>query len=124
MKTVNILIVDDEKSICESISWMLEKEGHKVECSLDYRQAVEIIEKSDFDIYLIDLVLPHGGGIELIRLIKKLEKKGTIIIITGYPNIPTLIDSVRLDTYDYIKKPISLSDLKKIIDIAITQAQA
>ena len=118
-----IFIVDDEVSICESLDWMLKKEGYSVSYAMDYDTAVQIIKKRDFDIFLIDLVLPSGGGIELIKLIKELKRKGIVIIITGYPNIPTLVDSVRLDTYDYVKKPISVVELKKIIEMALAQYQ-
>lgn len=119
MRMADIFIVDDELSICESLNWMLEKEGYSVDFSMNYEEAVKRIKERDFEIFLIDLVLPSGAGIDLIKLIKDLNRKGKVIIITGYPNIPTLVDSVRLDTYDYIKKPISFKELKKIIEIAL-----
>ncbi|MFX1294865.1 MAG: response regulator [Promethearchaeota archaeon] len=112
---VKIFIVDDEESICETLTWLLEKEGHDITCTMTITRAKEIIKIENFDVYLIDLVLPGGDGIELIKLIRKLKKKGKIIVITGYPNIPTLVDSIRLDTYDYIKKPINQNDLKTIL---------
>ena len=116
-----ILIVDDEESICETLTWILEKDGYNVTSIMEFDKAVEIIKESDFDIYFIDLILPGGNGISLIKLIRDLEKKGVVIIITGYPNIPTLVDSIRLDTYDYIKKPINKTDLEKIVNQALTR---
>ncbi|MHA1266262.1 MAG: response regulator [Candidatus Helarchaeota archaeon] len=119
---VDILIVDDEKSICESLSWLLEKEGYNVTTAMDFTSAMDIIKDRDFDIFFIDLILPGGDGIDLIRAIKKMNWKGAVIIITGYPNLPTLVDSIRLDTYDYIKKPISHEELKEIIKMALNKA--
>ena len=118
---VEILVVDDEESICETVTWLLEKEGYSVTCVMDFEDASEIIKTSDFDIYFIDLILPGGNGIELIKLIKDLNKKGVVIIITGYPNIPTLINSIRFNTYDYIKKPINKENLIKIVNQALSQ---
>ena len=120
---VNVLIVDDEESICETLSWLLEKEGYKVTAVMDFEEGAELIKQRDFDIFFIDLVLPERSGIDLIKLIKDLNRKGVVIIITGYPNVPTLVDSIRLDTYDYIKKPISHEDLKKIINLALSHAK-
>jgi DNA-binding NtrC family response regulator len=116
---VKILVIDDEESICNSIKWLLEEEGYSVTCVMDFATAAETIKKSDFNLYFVDLILPGGNGINLIKLIKDLDKKGVTIIITGYPNLPTLVDSIRLDTYDYIKKPINKENLIKIVNQAL-----
>ncbi|MFX1294868.1 MAG: response regulator [Promethearchaeota archaeon] len=118
---VRILVVDDEESICETLTWLLEKGGHKVTTAMTLTNAKEIIKTEEFEIYFIDLVLPGGNGIELIKLIRDLKKQGVVIIITGYPNIPTLVDSIRLDTYDYIKKPINKENLEKIVNQALSR---
>ena len=120
-KVVEILVVDDEQAICETLTWLLEKEGFSVTSVMDFETAADTIKKGDFAIYFIDLILPGGNGINLIKLIKGLHKKGVIIIITGYPNIPTLVDSIRFDTYDYIKKPINKENLLKIVNQALSQ---
>lgn len=120
-EVVEILVVDDEQSICETLTWLLEKEGFSVTSVMDFETAADTIKKGDFAIYFIDLILPGGNGINLIKLIKGLHKKGVIIIITGYPNIPTLVDSIRFDTYDYIKKPINKENLLKIVNQALSQ---
>ncbi len=118
---VEILVVDDEESICETLSWILEQEGYSVQTAMDFDTASKLIEEREFDLYFIDLILPGGNGINLIKLIRDLKKKGVIIIITGYPNIPTLVDSIRLDTYDYVMKPISKEALQKIVNQALTR---
>jgi len=117
---VDILVVDDEEAICETLKWMLEKEGYKVTTATDFEQASNLIKNKEFDLYFIDLVLPGGSGIDLIKLMRALDKQKIVIIITGYPNIPTLVDSIRLDTYDYIKKPIRHDELMKIVKHALS----
>lgn len=116
---VDILVVDDEKSICETLKWTLELEGFKVTCVMDFNIAEEVIRTSNFDVYIIDLILPGRSGIELIKLIKELKRNGTVMILTGYPDIPSLVDSIRLDTFDYIKKPINQEKLLNIINHAL-----
>ena len=114
-----ILVVDDELPICETLSWILEKEGHQVITSMDFTEATNLITTKNFDLYLIDLTLPGGNGIDLVKLIKDLDKKGNVIILTRYSKITTLVDSVRLNIYDYIKKPIDKNNLKKIVNHAL-----
>lgn len=119
---VEILIVDDEESICKGVQWILEKEGYSVTPVKDFDRGAEIIKERDFDIFFIDLVLPGGKGIDLIKLIRDLDRKGLIIIITGYPSIHTLVDSIRLGTFDYLKKPFFQDDLKKIVKLALERS--
>ena len=86
---------------------------------MDYKNAEEAIKTGNFDVYIIDLILPGGSGIDLIKLIKDLGREGRVLILTGYPDIPSLVDSIRLDTYDYIKKPINQAELLSIITYAL-----
>ena len=111
---VDILIIDDEETICKSLKWTLEKLGHKIVYKLDFEEGKKSILQKKYDIYFIDLILPGGSGIDLIKLIRERTKDGIIIIITGYPNVPTLVDAVNQDVFDYLNKPISR---KRIIEI-------
>ena len=113
---VKVLVVDDEESICETLTWMLEKDGHEVISVMDFQEAVEKIRVNDYDLYIIDIFLPGKYGLDLVKLIKKLERDGIVIIMTGYPNVPTLVDAIRLEAYDYLKKPINHEHLKNIIN--------
>lgn len=115
-----ILVIDDEESICETLKWMLEKEGYDVTSEMDFEKALDIITNQTFDAYFVDLIFPGRSGIELIKKIRELKKTGLVIIITGYPNVYSLINSIRLDTYDFIKKPINDADLKKILEHAFS----
>ncbi|MHA1799852.1 MAG: response regulator [Candidatus Helarchaeota archaeon] len=115
-----ICVIDDEKSICETLKWILEKEGHVVSYARTIEDAEKLIKKRDFDLYFVDLILPGGSGIQIIKKIVKYNKNSIIIVITGYPNIPTLVDSMRLDVYDYLSKPIDPSELKKIVNFALS----
>ena len=114
-----ICIIDDEKSICESLKWILEKEGHEVKFETTFESGKQLILNEDFDLYFVDLVLPGGTGIDLIKVKEESKKDGKVIVITGYPSTPTLVDSVRLQVYDYLSKPVNPSDVTKIAELAI-----
>lgn len=114
-----ILLVDDEMAVRKSLSWALKKEGHQVMCFEDFSGAKIAIDHNDYDIYIIDIFLPDRNGLDLIKFIRKRGKQGIIIIISGYPNVPMLIDLMRLEAYDYIKKPFSIGYLKSVIDMIL-----
>ena len=114
-----ICIIDDEKSICESLEWILEKQGHEVSYATSFTTATELINNEVFNLYFVDLVLPGGSGIDLIKLIKERNKDSKVIVITGYPSTPTLVDSVRLCVYDYLSKPIDSSSIINITEHAL-----
>ena len=117
---VKILIVDDEKSICETLTWILEKEGHDIESTMNFREAEKLINEGNFDLYFLDLILPGGNGIDLVNKIKSKNKDAMVIIITGYPNLPTLVDAIRCEVYDYISKPMVKADVLAIVEHAIS----
>ena len=70
-RMVKILIVDDEESICNTLMWVLDRDGYDVTCIKDFQEAEEVINKETFDIYIIDIFLPGKNGLDLIKLIKQ-----------------------------------------------------
>ena len=118
---VRILGVDDEKSIRETLSWMLEKEGYSVTCATNFENGKKMIFNQNFDIFFINLILPGGNGIDLIRFKKELKKSGIVIVISGYLNMSILKDSTQLNIYNYFKKPINKDKLLNIVRNALTK---
>ncbi len=88
--------------------------GHEVSYVLNFEEGKKRILEKDFVIYFVDLILPGGSGIDLVKLIHDKNNDSIIIIITGYPNVPTLVEAVNQEVYDYINKPFTR---KKIIDL-------
>ena len=118
-----ICIVDDEPCICESLKWILEREGYEVKFEMDLRRANRLIKREDFNVFLINLTLSSECGLQLVKKINELKKNGKVIIMTGCPSIQTLIEAIRLNAYDYLNKPISPSKLKDIIKHAISLSE-
>ncbi|NHI92233.1 MAG: response regulator [Candidatus Lokiarchaeota archaeon] len=116
---VKILIIDDEETICKSLKWTLENLGHEITYALNYEDGKKLILEQNFLLYFVDLILPGGSGIDLIRLIREKSSNGIIIIITGYPNIPTLVDAVNQEVFDYLNKPITRKRVIEIVNHAL-----
>ncbi len=101
-----ILIVDDEKDMLLLISrFIAEETDYRVTTENDPRKALEIFEKTRFDLVILDLKMPKMSGIELLRQIKKIRPDISVIIITAYATIETAVQAIQEGAYDYITKP-------------------
>ncbi|MHC1728363.1 MAG: response regulator [Syntrophobacteraceae bacterium] len=101
-----ILIIDDEETIRFAFDDFLKKEGHSVFNARSYEEALEIISEEDLDLVFSDILMEGKGGIEILREIKERNLICPVIMITGYPNIETASEAVRLGAFDYISKPL------------------
>jgi len=111
----NILVVDDEISITEACRKILTKEGFHVEVAHDGIEAEEMIKRKPFDLVLIDLKLPHLSGEELLRWLHEFNRDIVPVVITGYPSFDSAVAAVKEGAYDYIPKPFTAGELRRII---------
>ncbi len=118
-----ILVVDDEKSIRETIKAFLKDEGHDVQVAEDAITAVEVLKKDDFDVVVTDIILPKMSGVKLLRAIRHVSPHVQVIMITGEPTIETASDALRLGAFDYLSKPVTKEAIVKIVaNAACTKA--
>lgn len=109
-----ILIVDDEIDMCWALSNILEAEGYSTINAQDGNTAFKKIETENPDLVLLDIRLPGMDGIEILRKIKMMNSELPVIMITGYGNVNTAIESVKIGACDYVSKPF---DNEKIVAI-------
>jgi DNA-binding NtrC family response regulator len=107
----SILIVDDEDIIRESLSFVLTKEGFRVQEASNGRVALEMLKEHAFDLILTDLEMPEMKGIELLEHATRLAPETVVIIITAYGSIDTAIAALRKGAVDYILKPVDFDEL-------------
>jgi len=115
----DILIVDDEERMRESLSMVLEKSGYSVRVASSGETAISQIKKKIPDIVLLDLFLPKISGIETLRRIRDINNHVTVIIITGYGNVKNAVLAMKLGAYDFITKPFNLEVLRVTIQKAL-----
>lgn len=108
--------MDDEPLIRESLYEILRIEGYHVQMAHDGPGAVQLLEKSVFDIVVTDFKLPKMSGMDLLSVIKKDYPKTEVIMITGYGSIETAVEAMKKGAYDYITKPINDNEIKIIIN--------
>jgi DNA-binding NtrC family response regulator len=111
----NILIVEDETNVRESLrSWLVEL-GCQVEVTSDGEEALKKISEKEFDAVILDLRLPGKDGLQVLREARLKKPKLNGIIITAYPTMATMAEAIEIGAVDFLSKPINLSKLEKLI---------
>lgn len=113
-----LLIVDDDSELCEEIENLFRKYRYKVLSVGTSKEAKRILTENAIDLVLLDLRLPDGNGLDLVKKIKKAREDVSIIVITGYGSFTTAINAIRERVYDYISKPFDPEKLIKIVNQA------
>ncbi|MEW6374855.1 MAG: sigma-54 dependent transcriptional regulator [Thermodesulfobacteriota bacterium] len=114
-----VLIVDDEELIRASLQKAATEEGYEVFLAENGKEALNIVEKLDFDLVLLDLRLPDINGVEVLKKIKEIDEDLLVIIITGYASVESAVEAIKIGAYDYIKKPFKADYIKLILKLAL-----
>jgi len=116
-----ILVVDDDKEICDILTEMLTEEGYQTFSALSGRLALDTVEKKKPELVLLDIKMPKMDGIEVLKRIKKIDKEVVVVMITGYGSLGTAKEAMRLGAYDYVTKPFDLDSIKVVIRDALSE---
>ena len=106
----HILVVDDERSICELLEITFRKEGHRVEVALDGESARRRLESSIFDIVISDIRMPDTTGVALLQFCKEIAPSSYFLLITGVPTVETAIAAINAGADRYVVKDHDLVD--------------
>ena len=104
----NILIVDDEQGIRQSLKGVLEDEGYKASLAESGESCLEILGKHPFDVVLLDIWLPGMDGLDVLEQIKESESPPEVIMSSGHGTIETAVRATKLGAFDFLEKPLSL----------------
>jgi DNA-binding NtrC family response regulator len=119
-----ILIVDDESVVRDSLGKWFTSEGYAATTSAGAREALEAIQRQEFDIALLDIKMPLMDGIELQARLKEAEPDLTVIIMTGYASVETAVQALKRGAYDYITKPVDPDELSHLVGKALEHQRA
>jgi len=96
----------------------LSEDGFGVDKAESGTKAMELLEKDEYDVLLLDLTMPGIGGIDVLRRLKTLELTTEVVILTGNATVPTAVEAMKLGAYDYLTKPFKMAELKVVIQRA------
>lgn len=116
MKTgLRILIIDDERIVCERLTHALEKFGFEVEAYTDSREALERIAAQRFDILITDIKMRGPSGIDVLHFVRQHHPSTKVIVITGFATVETATEVLKGGAVDFIPKPFKMSQLRDLI---------
>jgi signal transduction histidine kinase len=113
--SARLLVVDDEESVALTVSEVLRQEGFRVETASSGNEAVQLLEKADYDLVLTDLHMEGGDGISVLAEIQQRSPLTISIVLTGFASVETAIAAMRSGAYDYLVKPCNIDDLKHTV---------
>lgn len=124
---MKILIVEDEAALRETIRASLLKEKFVVETAADFHSALDKINDYDYDCILLDIMLPGGSGLDLLRELKRLHRSDSVLIISAKDSLDDKVEGLDLGADDYLTKPFHLAELnarvKSLIRRRTTQGE-
>lgn len=116
LSAVRVLVVDDDKAICEYMETFLSKDGFEVKTLNDPSEAPDEVKNGGYHLVVLDLMMPKMDGLQVLERIRKVDNDVAVVIFTGYPSLETAVQSMKLDAVDYLKKPFNPEEFRVVVD--------
>jgi len=116
-----VLIIEDEATLAKNMETYVARHGYEVRLAESGEQGLEQIAEFKPDVVLTDYRLPGINGLEVLSRIRKIDSQIKLIMITGQGNVAIAVDAMKAGAYDYLSKPVVLSELKLLLDRAVGQ---
>lgn len=111
MRSLEVLVVEDERSQREMLAEFLRKEGHQVVEASDGEGALDLIRGGSFEVVILDQKLPRMSGIQVLEEAKRIQPELDVLMVTAYGTIESAVEAMKKGAFDYITKPIDLEEL-------------
>jgi DNA-binding NtrC family response regulator len=119
-----ILIVDDELVVRDSLGKWFTSEGYTAQPVSGAREALEVIQRAEYDIALLDIKMPGMDGMELQARLREADPDLTVVMMTGYASVDTAVQALKRGAYDYITKPVDPDELSHLVSNALEHKRA
>jgi DNA-binding NtrC family response regulator len=121
---INILAVDDDKEFLTLLHDVLKDEGYEISVAESMPDAIKKVKGILFDLIITDKNMPEPKGADLINEIKSISPASKIIVLTGFGDVESYLELMNLGIYDYLNKPVKMSELKITIKRALNLQNA
>jgi two-component system response regulator PilR (NtrC family) len=116
-----VLVVDDERNIRNVLKIHLRRQGIYCDTASSMYEALKKMEEEPFDIFILDLKLPDGDGIQILREAKRRNPHSVAVLLTAYGTVDTAVEAMKIGALDFIAKPFKVSAFKELMDVAFKQ---
>jgi two-component system OmpR family response regulator len=113
---MRVLVVDDDREICDYMETFLAKDGLEVKTLSDPDKVADEVKNGGYHMVVLDLMMPKVDGVEVLQRIRKVDSDVAVVIFTGYPSLETAVQSMKLDAVDYLKKPFDPDDFREVVN--------
>lgn len=120
---INLLIAEDEKNLGVVLQKEMSRLGHQVTLVHDAEAAIKVASESEFDVALLDIMMPGRSGLEVLRELRQQEQPPEVLMMTGHATVETALQAMKLGAYDYLTKPCHIRELEAIINKAYEKRQ-
>lgn len=115
-----VLVVDDERAVCESVRKVLTRQGLPVDHAYSVEEGLEKIEGGgDYAAIIVDLVMPKTSGEELLKVVRGRNPQTSVVVMTGYASIESAVRTTKLGAFDYLTKPFTPEELREVTRRAV-----
>ena len=119
MSKANLLIVEDNVDLCETLADVFKKVDYNVQTAYNAESARKILRRDLIDLVLLDLKLPDSSGLEVLNFIKDIDPDILVIMITAITNAQPAVEAMKKGAYDYLMKPFELDEVKLVVEKAL-----
>lgn len=123
MNQPSILIVEDEQKLSRVLQLELNYENYRTEIAKDGRIALELLEEKEWDLVLLDIMLPELSGLEVLRRVRRVDKRTPIILLTAQDQVHDKVSGLDLGANDYITKPFQIEELLARIRVHLRKSR-
>jgi two-component system, NtrC family, response regulator AtoC len=121
--SIKLLIAEDEKNLGFVLQRELSRLGHQVTLVHDAEAAIRTAREMEFDVALLDIMMPGRSGLEVLRELRQQEQPPEVLMMTGHATVETALQAMKLGAYDYLTKPCQLRELEAILNKAYEKRQ-
>jgi len=119
----NVLVIEDDNKMRDGLVEILKDEGYNVDSAENGSLGLDKTKKKDFDVVLTDLIMPVMGGMEVLREIKHMKPKTSVIIITAFGTIENAVEALKVGATDYITKPFKIDEVQTKIRKVLAETE-
>lgn len=113
---VRVLVVDDDRAICDYMETFLTKDGYEVKTLSDPSLVENEVRIGGYHLIVLDLMMPKLDGLEVLSMIRKIDSDVAVVIFTGYPSLESAVAAMKLDAVDYLRKPFNPDEFRAVLD--------